>query len=297
MAGAVTETVVVGFDDTEHSVRAVDCAVREARARHAELRLVNAYQWIPPTILGLSPGLAADEAEAVHDASVAVVEAAAAKVRQAHPDLAVSAASVSGEPADRLADAARGAALLVVGGRGRGGFAGQLLGSVVLRLLGRAECPVMVVRGLAASSTGRIMVGVDVDDPHGVSDVLGFAFAEAALRGAHVSLVHIWEDPTSLYLVGGGYRPEVFTAISANRRQVLLTLLEPWRRKFPDVAASWQAFPGSPGKRLVDPIRLVDLLVIGGRVHTEGRAGLRVGAVAHTVLHHAHCPVVIVPEH
>ena len=51
----MTETVVVGFDDTEHSFRAVDCAAREAQARGAELRLVNAYQWIPPTTFGLPP--------------------------------------------------------------------------------------------------------------------------------------------------------------------------------------------------------------------------------------------------
>jgi nucleotide-binding universal stress UspA family protein len=291
----VTDSIVVGFDDTEHSFRAVECAIREARARKVPLRLLNVYRWIPPTSFGLPPGLAAEEA--MRDASESVVAEAAERIRAEHPDLVVEAVSASGDPAGTLADASRRAAMLVVGGRGRGGFVGQLLGSVALRVLGYTECPVMVVRGDPAQDTGRIMVGVDLDDPHGSSDILEFAFSEAVLRGAHVYVIHVWADPAGFYLIRGAYLPEMFTAISANRRKALDSLIEPWTRKYPDVTVSCQAFPGSPSQRLVDSTRLVDALVIGGRVRTEGHAGMRVGALAHTVLHHAHCPVIIVPEH
>jgi nucleotide-binding universal stress UspA family protein len=291
----VTESIIVGFDDTEHSFRAVDCAIREAEARGARLRLVNAYQWIPPTTFGLPPGLAAEES--MHVASSAVVNDAAAAVRERRPDLTVEATSVSGDAAGALADAGRDAAMIVVGGRGRGGFVGQLLGSVALRVLGLAQCPVMVVRGDPAPGTGRIMVGVDLDDPRGSTDILGFAFAEAAARKADVYVVHIWDDPASLYLASGSYLHEVFAAIAASHRQGLESLLEPWKTKYPDIAVSSQAFPGSPNRRLVDSTRLVDVLVIGASARTEGHAGMRVGALAHTVLHHAHCPVIVVPEH
>lgn len=51
-----------------------------------------------------------------------------------------------GTPASVLLHAARGATLLVVGSRGRGGFAGLLLGSVAQHCAQHAECPVVVVR-------------------------------------------------------------------------------------------------------------------------------------------------------
>ncbi|MFF3336542.1 universal stress protein [Streptomyces sp. NPDC002888] len=38
-----------------------------------------------------------------------------------------------------------------------------------------------------------------------------------------------------------------------------------------------------------------DLLIIGAR-HRHGHYGLQLGRVAHTLLHHAECPVAVVPQ-
>jgi nucleotide-binding universal stress UspA family protein len=56
---------------------------------------------------------------------------------------------VAGAPAPVLIEASKGADLLVVGSRGRGAFAGMLLGSVSQHCVSHAECPVLVVLGPA----------------------------------------------------------------------------------------------------------------------------------------------------
>jgi len=69
-----------------------------------------------------------------------------AGLREEFPDVAVQQRLIQGRPAHEIADASRGAELVVVGSRGRGGFVSLLLGSVSHGVLHRAHCPVMVVR-------------------------------------------------------------------------------------------------------------------------------------------------------
>jgi hypothetical protein len=62
---------------------------------------------------------------------------------------------LEGHPAPVLIDQAKGADLLVVGHRGRGGFASALLGSVGLHCVLHGECPVTVVRPELRLATSR----------------------------------------------------------------------------------------------------------------------------------------------
>ena len=222
----------------------------------------------------------------------------AGKIRAEHPDLPVETAALAGPAAPALAQLADLASLLVVGGRGRGGLTGQLLGSVSLGVLAHARCPVLVARGSGERTTQRVMLGLDVgEDPRTGPEVLEFAFQEADRRHAKLYAFHAWEDPTELYAYGAKiFTPAQHTAALKRAREKLDAALAPWRQMFPDVPVAAEALAGLPAKLLVEATDLADLVVIGGRTR-DGRDGMRVGAIAHTVLHHAHCPVAIVPEH
>jgi nucleotide-binding universal stress UspA family protein len=288
--------VVVGVDDLEHSRRAWEVAAHEALMRETPLWLVHAYHWTPPVAFGVSVG--AEFEESARGVAEALLDEAVELVQAAHPGLAVRTAPMGGPIPQVLVEVCADASLVVVGDRGRGGFSGLMLGSAALRAVTRTHVPVMVVRGAEDGGTGPVVVGADVLDPVSGPELLEFAFAEAAMREVGLHVVHAWDDDTYLYLrVGGEYVTDHFKAVAADRERRLDALLAPWQEKHPGVRLSRQMFAGSPAQVLIESSRLAGVVVVGGRVRASGHDGLRVGALAHTVLHHAHCPVTVVPEH
>ena len=75
-----------------------------------------------------------------------VLEAAGKTLLESHPGLEVHATLAEGHPSPALVKASQGAALLVVGSRGHGEFAGMLIGSVSEHCVSNAKCPVLVFR-------------------------------------------------------------------------------------------------------------------------------------------------------
>jgi nucleotide-binding universal stress UspA family protein len=135
--------VVVGVDGSDGSEPAVEFAFHEASGRGVPLVAVHVY-WADPADTVRDPDADADararaEADAVLDAALAPAEAR-------YPDVEVRRTPVhSLNPEYSLVEASRTASLLAIGSRGRGGFAGLLLGSVSQALVHHAYCPVAVV--------------------------------------------------------------------------------------------------------------------------------------------------------
>jgi nucleotide-binding universal stress UspA family protein len=135
--------VVVGVDGSEHGVAALQFAAEEAALRGAHLRVVCAWE-VPANAaasVGSFPGLM----RSFGDEADGIVQAAIARVRELQPSASCEPRVIEGHPSSVLLDEARGATLLVVGSRGRGEFAGMLLGSVSHQVLHHAPCPVTVV--------------------------------------------------------------------------------------------------------------------------------------------------------
>lgn len=136
--------VVVGVDGSEGSDAALEFAA--AQADRTDSTLVVIYSW-PSLSRGavIGPPFERRHREEI-EAGERVVAEAVAGLSERYPDLEVVTEAIP-VPASRcLADASYSASLVVVGSRGRGAFAGMLLGSVSQHVLHLAQCPVAVVR-------------------------------------------------------------------------------------------------------------------------------------------------------
>jgi nucleotide-binding universal stress UspA family protein len=134
--------IVVGVDGSENGLAALRWAIEEGRLRNASVEAVLAWHY-PNTGVEFMPYTDASRFE---DAARQTLDAA---LRTVCPDDAtqprVEQFVVQDSPASALVGAAKDADLLVVGSRGRGGFAGLLLGSVSAQCVHHAPCPVVVV--------------------------------------------------------------------------------------------------------------------------------------------------------
>lgn len=279
-------TVLVGIDDTSHSWLAADWAATEAELRGCALKVVHAVGRGADAAYGeTGVGLTGQ----VLEAAVGVLDDVRARLGDARPGVPIDTALARDDPAEALLTAAEDADVIVVGTRGRGGFAGLLLGSVSRKVAAHADRPVVVVRGDTGKAAGDgIVVGVrDERDEEAVR----FALAEADLRRAGVRLVHAW---TPLARVGLAV-PQV-SSLDEERQAHALLLHHAARpvAEYPKVHVDTELIVDSPAAALVQASARAGLMVLP-RHPVEGRLGLRLGSVVHAVLHHASCPVAVVP--
>lgn len=138
---AADAPVVVGVDGSPASTVAIDFAVAAADA--AGCPLVAVHTWWDLLVGPELEPLRGWGAVAVEERRVLAEQLAGRS--STHPDVTVSTVVERSHPSRVLLAHARGARLLVVGTRGRGGFAGLLLGSVSRTMVHRSPCPVAVV--------------------------------------------------------------------------------------------------------------------------------------------------------
>jgi nucleotide-binding universal stress UspA family protein len=280
--------VVAGVDGSESALHAVRWAAYEAQRRDVPLSLVHACE-IPA---GYPPGFV--DWHVLHEALAAEGRSWLDRAREAAvtavPGLAVDVVQVTAGVVPTLIKQSAGAALLVLGTRGLGGFTDLLVGSTAVELAARAHCPVVVVRG-ADAGTGPVVVGVD-GTPVGEA-AIAFAFAEASTRGTDLVAVHAWTDLLLEVAFAGGAAALDFAPLAQQAEEVLGERLAGWQEKYPDVHVTRHVVRERPSRALLRHAERAQLVVVGSRGR-GGFRGLLLGSTSQHLLHHAPCPVAVV---
>jgi nucleotide-binding universal stress UspA family protein len=152
--------IVAGVDGSPSSRAGLRWAVREAALIGGTVDAVMALHFPPTTVVsgvgagygepgtgGVGQSLAEVDENVTADQTRHVLDAVINEELKPDDKHLVRARVFNGHPAEALLAAADDADMLVVGNRGRGGFAEILLGSVGQYLVHHANCPVLIFRG------------------------------------------------------------------------------------------------------------------------------------------------------
>lgn len=289
----MTLPLVVGVDGSDSCLLAVDWAVDEAARHGVPLKLVYASLWerYETGLPSVGSGRASGQVLAEH-----IVASAADRAERRNPEVKVGTDIVPQDAVATLVRASDDAFALVTGARGRGGLKGLLLGSVGLAVAARAHCPVIVVRGDRAGLAGtheRILLGLG--DTGTSTRAVRFAFREAEVRGCVLDVVRAWRRPG---YDASGDRIQAAGPDDTYQEHASATvdaLIGAAIAEHPHVRTRPATLEGPAGKVLVERSAAADLVIVGARRRT-GHFGFQIGCVSHTLLHHAQCPVAVVPE-
>ena len=287
--GSHRGSIVVGVDGSEHADRAIVWAARQAALEHRPLTLLHGFNPLARTLVGALELEGTDRSELLHvlrRAARAMLEDGLALASKTEPGLEVDAALVDGDARQSLVDASRTARLLVLGSRGRGSVKGLLLGSVSVAVAQLSTCPTVVCRpGRTDASTRGVLVGAD-GSPASLP-VIEFAFRQAALRGAPLTVMHcFWE----IVAAGTSTADE-----SSDVRLLLAECVAGFAESYPDVEVHLELARGLVDQVLVDKASSSELLVVGRR-HKDALARHLHASMAAAVVERASGTVAVVPE-
>jgi nucleotide-binding universal stress UspA family protein len=143
---AAAGRIVVGVDGSAPANSALAWAVRQAGLTGSAVEAVIAWHYpVAAGGYGFAPVAALEDTDFPAIYSRVLSDALTATVDPASP-VKITTMLREGNAAQILLEVAADAALLVVGSRGHGGFAGALLGSVSQHCAQHAPCPLVIVR-------------------------------------------------------------------------------------------------------------------------------------------------------
>jgi len=314
------DTVLVGVDGSTASLHALEWAGAEAKAHGRPLSIVCSYSLPSFAAASLDGGYAALDDTAIQEGARVVLTEA--KSRAERFGVPVTASIATGD-----------AAGVLVGTRGRGGFADRLLGTVSSALPAHAHCPTVVVplagvhRGPQASamfaaagltpdeqpaasttrSTREEAGGEHVIPPvrpvrRIVVGVDGSPAAEVALAAA-IREAEVWGAELFAIAgvpIGNGTGMLAWLPAAVDHEQILADVTEGLNVVVDRALVGHEGLvvrrhvlDGTGAELLTEFSTASDLVVVGSRGR-GGFAGLLLGSTSQAVLHHSACPVMIV---
>ncbi|WP_326763895.1 universal stress protein [Streptomyces sp. NBC_01591] len=289
--------VTVGLDGSPESLAAARWAADEAERRKLTLRLLHAWPLLLP-----EPAHVPAEMDQNYWAR-RIVHKARAELQRRHPGLSVVGSLVADDAEHALLKAASESAMIVLGSRGLVPVESYFLGDISMPVVARADGPVVLVRAGTGGTSGEgpqaapaveggVVVALKL---HGsCDDLLEFAFGTAVARGVPLRAVHGQTLPVAAY-APWGVDHDVTEEITQDARKHLDLILRPWRDRFPLVEVNDSIALESPAKAVVRAAHGAGLLVVGRRKHHLAPPS-HLGPVAQAAIHHAHCPVAVVPH-
>jgi nucleotide-binding universal stress UspA family protein len=269
------DPIVVGVDESHGARTAVKWAADDAELRERPLRIVCAHH-------------GSGEAEQLAGRLIAdAIDDLGAN----HPRVVAEGAPVEGDAVHVLLEESKGARLVVVGPRRHTALGSSVMGSVSGAIAARSESPVVVVCGPAGMPEEGAAVVAGVDGTEASEDVLGFAFEHAAVHRTALRAVLCFH-PDLLATMSWRAEPPPPNSVDSWLADGLVGL----REKYPGVQVHPEVLREHPKSGLLKASEGQYLLVVGSR-GKHAHAGSLLGSVSQRVLHHATCPVAVVPTH
>ncbi|MFJ7265315.1 universal stress protein [Streptomyces sp. NPDC099050] len=281
-------SVVVGVDGSNTALTAAFWAADEAARRNSTLHIFYAADTADGVFY-----LSAEIIERVHTEGRDLLELTAATVSERFPSLHVTTEYSRRDPVSGLHRVGAKHSTTVVGHRGLGGFESLMLGSVGLRIAAAATTPVIVVRGGEDLAESGVVLAA-VRDEYDL-ECARRAAREAELRKATLRLLTVWN--VLQYAGTAVTMLDDVDEFAGRHVRGLKSVADRVREEFPALAVNTDAEKSvSVASVLVEASRHADLLVMGGR-RSPGYFGPTLGRTTHSLLHHSHCPVELIPRH
>jgi len=292
--------ILLAVDGSPSADRACDLVASLAWPEGTLVRVVAALD-VGPALWGgpWIPAVPADadllEADAVRELS-AVLERARERVVSA--GMAVEIELLRGSPRLAIVEEAKlwQPDLTVVGSRGHGPIESALLGSVSSAVVDHGVCPVLVARG---NHVSHVVLAEDGSEAGmAARDVLERWPAFAPIPVRVVGVVDVaapWRSGIAPTMFGAAMDiyTEMISSTRATVEQLVATTVDHLRAA--GRTAEGEVREGDPASQIVKAVHDLagDLVVVGSRGHV-GISRLVLGSVAHSVLLHAHCSVMVV---